>query len=32
MEYKLELKQVANFPRRRIYREFIRELMKDGRD
>lgn len=29
MEYKLEIKQVVEYPRSRIYREFIRELMRD---
>jgi len=28
-EYKLELKQIVDYPRCRIYREFIRTLMKD---
>lgn len=29
MNYKLELKQIVDFPRCRIYREFIQTLMKD---
>jgi len=29
-EYKLELKQLVDYPRCRIYREFIRNLMQDG--
>ena len=29
MNYQLELKQIVDFPRCRIYREFIQTLMKD---
>ena len=29
MDYQLELKQIVDFPRCRIYREFIQTLMKD---
>lgn len=29
MDYQLELKQIVDYPRCRIYREFIRSLMKD---
>ena len=30
MEYQLEIKQVVDYPRIRIYRDFIRELMRDS--
>ena len=29
MEYQLELKQIVDYPRCRIYREFVRRLMND---
>lgn len=29
MNYQLEIKQIVDYPRCRIYREFIRNLMKD---
>ena len=29
MEYQLELKQIVDYPRCRIYREFLRSLMED---
>lgn len=29
MDYQLEIKQVVDYPRCRIYREFIRSLMAD---
>ena len=29
MEYQLEIKQIVDYPRCRIYREFIRSLMAD---
>jgi len=29
MNYKLEIKQIVDYPRCRIYRDFIRTLMKD---
>lgn len=29
MEYELELKQIVDFPRCRMYREFIRTLIAD---
>lgn len=29
MDYQLELKQIVDFPRCRIYREFIQTLIKD---
>ena len=29
MNYQLELKQIVDFPRCRIYREFIQTLIKD---
>lgn len=30
MDYQLEVKQIVDYPRCRIYREFIRSLMEDG--
>lgn len=29
MDYQLEIKQIVDYPRCRIYREFLRTLMKD---
>ena len=29
MDYQLEIKQIVDYPRCRIYREFIRTLMED---
>ena len=29
MDYQLELKQIVDYPRCRIYREFLRSLMED---
>ena len=29
MDYQLELKQIVDYPRCRIYREFVRSLMED---
>lgn len=29
MDYQLEIKQIVDYPRYRIYREFIRSLMED---
>ena len=30
MDYQLEIKQIVDYPRCRIYREFLRTLMKDS--
>ena len=30
MDYQLEIKQIVNYPRCRIYREFLRTLMRDS--